>query len=71
VQRSTSTTDSADAALSCRELVELVTEYLDRALPAATRAQFEAHVARCGGCERYLDQLRQTVRLAGLLLRSG
>jgi anti-sigma factor RsiW len=48
-----------------------VTEYLDRALPAATRAQFEAHVARCGGCERYLDQLRQTVRLAGLLVRSG
>lgn len=67
MQRSTSTTGSADAGLSCRELVELATEYLDGALPASTREQFEAHAAECGGCERYLEQLLQTVRLAGLL----
>jgi anti-sigma factor RsiW len=68
VQRSTSTIGSADADLACRELVELVTEYLDGALDVSTRARLEAHLAECGGCERYLEQLRQTVRLAGLLL---
>jgi anti-sigma factor RsiW len=68
VQRSTSTTGSADADLSCRELVELATEFLDGALDASTLARLEAHLADCGGCERYLEQLRQTVRLAGLLL---
>jgi anti-sigma factor RsiW len=69
VQRSISTTGSVDAALSCHELVELVTEYLDGVLPAATRARFEAHVARCGGCERYVEQLRETVHLVGQLRR--
>ena len=68
MQRSTSTTGSAEADLPCRELVELVTEYLDGELPAATRARFEKHLRRCRACERYLEQLRQTVRLAGLLL---
>jgi anti-sigma factor RsiW len=48
-----------------------VTEYLDGALDASTRARLEAHLAACGGCERYLEQLRQTVRLAGLLLAVG
>ena len=68
MQRSTSTTGSAEADLACRELVELVTEYFAGALDASTRARLEAHLAECGGCERYLEQLRQTVRLAGLLL---
>jgi anti-sigma factor RsiW len=45
-----------------------VTEYLDGVLPAATRVRLEAHVEECGGCERYLEQLRQTVRLTALLL---
>ena len=47
-----------------------MTEYLDGALRPLSRARVEAHVARCEGCERYLEQLRQTVRLAGLLLGS-
>jgi anti-sigma factor RsiW len=70
VRRSTSTTASAEAELSCRELVELATEYLDGVLPQATRARVEAHLGDCDGCERFLEQLRQTVRLAGLLLRA-
>jgi anti-sigma factor RsiW len=37
--------------LRCRELVELVTDYLEGALAPAERARFEAHVADCPGCE--------------------
>jgi hypothetical protein len=48
-------------------LVEKVTEYLEAALPAAERAGFEGHVARCAGCRAYLEQMRQTVALVGHL----
>lgn len=53
--------------LTCRELVELVTAYLEDALDAAGRARFEEHVADCGGCWTYVEQLRQTVAAAGAL----
>jgi anti-sigma factor (TIGR02949 family) len=53
--------------LTCRELVELVTEYLDGAMPPAERARFEAHMADCPGCRAYLEQMRQTIRLLGRL----
>lgn len=48
-------------ALSCQELVELVTDYLEDALPPAERARFEAHVAACPGCEIHLEQVRATI----------
>jgi anti-sigma factor RsiW len=51
--------------LSCQELVELVTEYLEGTLPPPDRARFEAHVAGCPGCDRYLAQMRTTIALAG------
>jgi anti-sigma factor RsiW len=53
--------------LSCRELVELVTEYLDGSMAPVTRARFEAHLERCFGCTTYLEQMRETVQLAGRL----
>lgn len=53
--------------LSCQELVELVTEYLEDALEAQERARFEAHVDACTGCQRYIEQMRQTIRLSGTL----
>jgi anti-sigma factor RsiW len=53
--------------LSCKELVELVTEYLENSLPLGEQAQFEAHLAVCPGCRIYLDQLRQTVHAVGHL----
>jgi anti-sigma factor RsiW len=53
--------------LTCRELVELVTDYLEGAMPAAERARFEAHLAGCAGCGRYLDHLRRTIRTLGRL----
>ncbi len=56
---------AGDPGLSCQELVELVTDYLEARLPAPARARFEAHLAECDGCGAYVEQLRQTVRLAG------
>ena len=53
--------------LSCQELVELVTAYLEGALPPADAARFEAHISACEGCTRFLDQIRVTIELAGTL----
>jgi anti-sigma factor RsiW len=47
--------------LVCREFVELVTDYLEGALPAAERVRFEAHLAECDGCTGYLDDMRRMV----------
>ena len=52
-----------DRDLTCRELVELVTDYLDSALPDAERVRFETHMASCEGCDRYVEQIRTTVAL--------
>jgi anti-sigma factor RsiW len=49
--------------LTCRELVELVTDYLDGALSPSERDRFEAHLAECDGCRHYVEQIRTTVRL--------
>jgi len=55
--------------MSCRDLVELVTEYLEGTLPAADRVQFEEHLATCPPCEAYLQQMRQTIQAMGRLPR--
>ena len=51
--------------LTCQELVELVTEYLDDALPEDDRARFEEHLTTCAGCRAHLDQVRETIRILG------
>lgn len=53
------------ALLSCQELVELVTDYLEDALDAATRARFEHHLGLCPGCEVYLRQMEETAARLG------
>jgi anti-sigma factor RsiW len=53
--------------LTCKELVELVTGYLEEALPPVDRERFEVHLATCRGCQNYLAQMRQTIRLVGRL----
>jgi anti-sigma factor RsiW len=58
-------------ALSCQELVELVTDYLEDALSPEERRRFEEHVGGCGGCGRYVEQLRETIRLVGSLEREA
>lgn len=53
---------SADVeAMTCREFVEEVTEYLEGGLSEARRAELHAHIDECGGCAAYLDQMRRTV----------
>jgi anti-sigma factor RsiW len=53
--------------MTCRELVELVTDYLEDGLSASDRARFEAHIAVCHHCTAYLRQMRETLELLGEL----
>jgi anti-sigma factor RsiW len=53
--------------LSCRELVELVTEYFEDALSRRDRKRFERHISGCGACTVYLTQMRATIRATGML----
>lgn len=54
-------------ALSCQELVELVTDYLEGALDERDLRAFKAHLAGCDGCTEYLDEMRTTIRVVGTL----
>jgi anti-sigma factor RsiW len=58
---------SAPVDMNCKSLVELVTDYLEGALPEAERAGLEQHLAQCDGCTAYLEQMRVTIRLTGML----
>jgi predicted anti-sigma-YlaC factor YlaD len=53
--------------LSCQELVELVTDYLEGALPAELHQRFDEHIAHCSGCQTYLEQMHGTIRATGTL----
>lgn len=53
--------------LTCKELVELVTDYFEDALPAAERARVDEHLEGCPFCRIYLEQMRATVRTLGRL----
>jgi anti-sigma factor RsiW len=56
--------DSHDIELVCREVVELVTEYLGGGLPVHQRERFDQHLATCPPCTAYLAQVRTTLDLA-------
>jgi anti-sigma factor RsiW len=51
--------------LACREMVELVTDYLEGALDERDQERFARHLGGCDGCTAYLEQMRLTLRLAG------
>jgi anti-sigma factor RsiW len=53
--------------LTCREVVEIVTDYLEGRLSAGERLAFEEHLVMCAGCTAYLEQMRQTIRITGAL----
>lgn len=55
------------AELTCRELVELVTTYLEDVMPAVELRRFEAHVEACPGCAAHLTQMRHTIEALGTL----
>lgn len=56
-----------EAELSCAEVVELVTDYLEGRLPPEERRRFDEHVSGCDGCVAYLEQMRATIATAGRL----
>lgn len=53
--------------LTCRELVELVTDYLEGGLSPEERMRFEQHLLICEGCSAYVDQVRKTIEVVGSL----
>ena len=54
-------------AFSCQELVELVTDYLEGALSPGDLRRFEEHISVCDACTEYLRQLRETIRVVGMI----
>lgn len=58
-------------ALTCQELVELVTDYLEGVLPPAVHGQVRDHLIDCDDCLRYVGQIQLTVRLLARLPPSG
>jgi anti-sigma factor RsiW len=52
---------------TCREVVELVTDYLEGAMPPEDREVFERHLLVCPPCATYLDQIRSTAQAARTL----
>ena len=55
----------SEPELTCRELVELVTDYLEGVLDAPTRAELEAHLQLCDACAEYVRQMRITMQMVG------
>jgi anti-sigma factor RsiW len=47
--------------MTCGEIVELITEYLEGGLGTADRERFEEHIGFCNWCLAYLDQMRHTI----------
>ena len=56
-----------EAELTCAEVVELVTDYLEGRLSPEERRRFDEHVTGCDGCVAYLEQMRATIATAGRL----
>ena len=53
--------------ISCREIVQIVNDYVEGALPPAEREAVELHLNLCDGCTDYLEQLRVAIALTGEL----
>jgi anti-sigma factor RsiW len=51
--------------MTCRELVELVSDYLEGRLDARDQERFTAHLDVCPDCREYVEQMRVTVRALG------
>jgi anti-sigma factor (TIGR02949 family) len=54
---------------SCQEMIEVVTNYLDDALPHDEHERFERHLSYCAGCNTYVEQIRETIRQTGMVPR--
>jgi len=54
--------------ITCKELIDFLMDYVDDALPADRRNEFERHLRVCPACVAYLETYRQTVRLGRMAL---
>lgn len=54
---------------SCQEMSEVVTDYLERALPSEERERYERHLSYCAGCRTYYEQMRETITQTGMVAR--
>jgi anti-sigma factor RsiW len=53
--------------MTCRELVEVITDYLEGQMDPDERVRFEHHLVMCDECVVYLQQMRRTIQLVGAL----
>ena len=60
-------TDDITTDLACKELVEIITDYLEGTLPERDRARFDAHLMTCPPCREYVAEMHTTLRLTGRL----
>jgi anti-sigma factor RsiW len=49
--------------MACAELVRVLTDYLEGAMPDAEARRLEAHLALCDGCTNYVEQMKTTLRV--------
>ncbi len=57
--------------LTCQQLVELVTDYLEGALSSSDQVRFQAHLAMCRYCTAYLAQMQRTIQVLGRLTEAS
>ena len=54
-----------ESEMACRELVEVITSYLEQTMSDHDRRRFDAHLEDCPYCVAYLEQMRETVDALG------
>ena len=57
----------SDQVLTCHEIIELLSTYIEGGLTADDRRRVDEHLALCDGCTTYLEQMRETIRLSGMV----
>ena len=53
---------TSERSLTCKELTEVLTDYLEGVMPPEDVARFDAHLEVCDGCVTYVEQMRTTIR---------
>ena len=57
----------SEQGLTCQEVIELLSSYIEGGLTADDRRRVNEHLALCDGCTTYLEQMRETIRLSGMV----
>ena len=59
------TTREPGMTITCQQVVEVITDYLEDVMDSDLRIEFESHMALCPGCVEYLAQMRMTIQAVG------